>query len=78
MKSLIIKFKETQDNTEEGVRFAGDGRFDSPGWSAKFCSYFVQVRTLPLFVKYTYQSILGSCFEKSYCLDGCLQEPSKC
>ena len=43
MKSLIIKFKETQDTTEEGARFAGDGRFDSPGWSAKFCSYFVQV-----------------------------------
>ena len=26
-----------------GAGLAGDGRFDSPGWSAKFLTYFLQV-----------------------------------
>ena len=39
---MIIK-KASQSNSDEGAKLAGDGRFDSPGWSAKFCTYFIQV-----------------------------------
>ena len=39
----IINQKE-QAEKDKGVKLAGDGRFDSPGWSAKFCNYFIQVR----------------------------------
>ena len=35
--------QKTQESTGEGAKCAGDGRFDSPGWSAKFCNYFIQV-----------------------------------
>ena len=31
-----------QKNKGEGVKIAGDGRFDSPGWSAKYCTYIIQ------------------------------------
>ena len=35
--------QEMQDATGKGARCAGDGRFDSPGWSARYCNYFIQV-----------------------------------
>ena len=35
--------QKTQEDTGKGARCAGDGRFDSPGWTAKYCNYFIQV-----------------------------------
>ena len=44
-KNIIITIQKNQEDTGKGSRMAGDGRFDSPGWSAKFCNYFIQVGT---------------------------------
>ena len=39
----FILSQRTREDTGQGVRVAGDGRFDSPGWSARYCNYFIQV-----------------------------------
>ena len=36
-------FQKKQEDDSDGAKLSGDGRFDSPGWSAKFCTYFLQV-----------------------------------
>ena len=36
--SIINDLKEEEKASGIGSKFAGDGRFDSPGWSAKFCT----------------------------------------
>merc|ERR1712179_879157 len=38
----INSLLRTGEDTGQGVRVAGDGRFDSPGWSARYCNYFIQ------------------------------------
>ena len=44
INNITRKFvQKRQDETGQGSRFAGDGRFDSPGWTARFCNYFIQV-----------------------------------
>ena len=40
--SIINDLKEGEKASGMGSKFAGDGRFDSPGWSAKFCTYVIQ------------------------------------
>ena len=34
-------FQENQEKSG-GVRLSGDARFDSPGFSAKYCTYYMQ------------------------------------
>jgi hypothetical protein len=44
----MFEFQEEQeDSRDTGAVLSGDGRFDSPGWSAKFLTYFLQVNFLP-------------------------------
>ena len=40
--NFILFLKENQEESG-GVTLSGDGRFDSPGFSAKFCTYYLQV-----------------------------------
>jgi len=40
-KTINSILKNQSSGTAQG-KFSGDGRFDSPGWSAKFCTYFIQ------------------------------------
>ena len=43
--SLHIYFTNHQATQDQsgGVTMAGDARFDSPGYSAKYCTYYMQV-----------------------------------
>ena len=38
---MNIVFQKSQDQDKR--KLGGDGRFDSPGWCAKFCTYVIQV-----------------------------------
>ena len=48
---VIMTIQKNQEDTGRGPRLAGDGRFDSPGWSAKFCNYFIQVSSNIIFIE---------------------------
>ena len=63
--SLYFLLQRTEEDTGQGVRVAGDGRFDSPGWSARYCNYFIQVNLD--FVKFhnKLHFVIGSCFKES-------------
>ena len=41
-QASVIKEIKKSDIHGAGSNFAGDGRFDSPGWSAKYCTYVIQ------------------------------------
>ena len=44
-KSIIIKLVEEQLFKNEALSFAGDGRMDSPGHCAQYCSYTMMENT---------------------------------
>ena len=44
---VCFSIKDIQD-VSGGVTMAGDARFDSPGYCAKYSTYFMQVRLLCL------------------------------
>ena len=79
---LIFSFffmKKTQEETNTGCSLAGDGRFDSPGWCAKLCSYVLEVLKSCLFNIYfyiQYFSLSGFEDKKDYWLYGGLQTSS--
>jgi hypothetical protein len=72
--------KKTQEETKTGCTLAGDGRFDSPGWCAKLCTYVLEVLKSYLFNIYfhfQYFFAIGFEDEKDYWLYGGLQTSSK-
>ena len=41
-----------QQQADEGIHLSGDGRCDSPGYSAKYCTYSIMDRVSDLILDY--------------------------
>ena len=44
--NTLSLWQEESQNSGAGAKLAGDGRFDSPGYSANYCTYYLQVSVL--------------------------------
>ena len=49
---MYLNFPKAVQDSTEGISLGGDARFDSPGFSAKYCTYYMQVGLTTNYVDY--------------------------
>ena len=67
----IQRLKETYEADQQPIHVAGDGKFDSPGFRARFCTYFVQclntMKVIGLWTAVKFQVTNWYLWNTSYC-----------